>query len=96
MRLRASYPPDTKKATLIHESGHRLESDLFPKGEGPSVLLPVDLRRLGQLYGREFADDQVAVEKARGRMYPAAWEAAMALTAEQRASKWRETVAARR
>src|SRR5690349_1792564 len=23
MRLRASYPPDTKKATLIHELGHR-------------------------------------------------------------------------
>src|SRR4051812_37311129 len=24
MRLRASYPTDTKKATLIHELGHRL------------------------------------------------------------------------
>src|SRR6188472_1479275 len=29
MQLRASYPPDTKKATLIHELGHRLQSDLF-------------------------------------------------------------------
>jgi hypothetical protein len=33
MHLRASYPPDTKKATLIHELGHRLEADLFHQGE---------------------------------------------------------------
>lgn len=96
MRLRASYPPDTKKATLIHELGHRLESDLF-RGEDDHPYLFLWIYDVWvKLYGRQFADAQVAVEKARGRMYPAAWEAAMALTAEQRASKWRETVAARR
>jgi hypothetical protein len=33
MHLRASYPLDTKKATLIHELGHRLQADLFHQGE---------------------------------------------------------------
>jgi hypothetical protein len=98
MRLRASYPPDTKKATLIHELGHRLESDLFSGIEDDHhqylFLWLYDV--WVKLYGRQFADDQVAVEKARGRMYPAAWEAAMALTAEQRGSKWRDTLAARK
>jgi hypothetical protein len=37
----------------------------------------------------------VAVEKKRGRMYPADWDAALALNAEQRAAKWREIVAER-
>ena len=97
MRLRASYPPDTKKATLIHELGHRLESNLFPQSEDDHPYLFLWTYDVWvKLYGRQFADDQVAVEKARGRIYPAAWEAAMALTAEQRASKWREAVAARK
>jgi hypothetical protein len=96
MRLRASYPPDTKKATLIHELGHRLESHLFRKDEDHPYLFLWIYDVWVKLYGRQFADDQVAVEKARGRMYPAAWEAAMALTAEQRASKWREAIAARK
>jgi hypothetical protein len=50
---------------------------------------------MGKLYGREFADAQVAVEKQRGRMCPAAWDFALALTPEQRAAKWRETMAQR-
>ena len=97
MRLRASYPAATKKATLIHELGHRLESGLFPGSEDDHQYLFLWLYDVWvKLYGRQFADEQVAVEKARGRMYPAAWEAAMALTAEQRAAKWREIVAARK
>lgn len=96
MRLRASYPPDTKKATLIHELGHRLESGVFRKGDDHPYLFLWIYDVWVKLYGRQFADAQVAVEKARGRMYPAAWEAAMALTAEQRAAKWREAVAARK
>ena len=31
MRLRASYPFDIKRATLVHELSHRLISDLVPK-----------------------------------------------------------------
>lgn len=70
MRLRASYPSDTKKATLIHELGHRLESGLFSGKEDDHhqylFLWIYDV--WVKLYGRQFADEQVAVEKARGRM----------------------------
>ena len=96
MRLRASYPLDTKKATLIHELGHRLESDLFFENEDDHKYLFLWLYDVWiTLYGREFADAQVAVEKQRGRMYPAAWEFAQSFTREQRAAKWKETVAER-
>jgi hypothetical protein len=57
MRMRASYPPDTKKATLIHELGHRLQSGFFRRDEeehGPLFLWLYDT--WVQLYGREFAD----------------------------------------
>jgi hypothetical protein len=96
MQLRASYPLDTKKATLIHELGHRLQSDLFRKGEDDHKYLFLWIYDVWVgLYGREFADAQVAVEKQRGRMYPAAWEYALSFTPEQRAAKWKETVSER-
>ena len=96
MKLRASYPLDTKKATLIHELGHRLQSDLFRKGEDDHTFLFLWVYDVWvRMYGREFADAQVAVEKQRGRMYPAAWDYALSLTPEQRAAKWKETMAER-
>ncbi len=96
MHLRASYPPDTKKATLIHELGHRLESDLFRYGEDDHPFLFLWIYDVWvTLYGRAFADAQVAVERQRGRMYPAAWDLALSFTADQRAAKWKETVAQR-
>src|SRR2546428_3356608 len=96
MHLRASYPPDTKKATLIHELGHRLQSDLFRQGEDDHPFLFLWIYDVWvALYGREFADAQVAVERQRGRMYPAAWDFALSFTADQRAAKWKETVAQR-
>jgi len=96
MRLRASYPVETKKATLIHELGHRLQSDLFHQGEDDHKYLFLWIYDVWvTLYGREFADAQVAVEKQRGRMYPAAWGFALSLTAEQRAATWKRTMAER-
>src|SRR5690349_1174361 len=62
MRLRASYPLDTKKATLIHELGHRLQAGLFRRDEeehGPLFLWIYDV--WVRLYGQQFADAQVAV-----------------------------------
>jgi hypothetical protein len=90
MQLRASYSPSTRRATLIHELGHRLQSNLFRFGEqehGPLFLWVYDVWT--QLYGRSFADAEVEVEKRRGGPYPAAWDSAMALSAEQRAARWR-------
>ena len=96
MQLRASYSADTKKATIIHELGHRLQSGLFRREEeehGPLFLWIYDV--WVALYGREFADAQVVIERARGGPYPKAWDEAMALTAEQRAARWRELIAER-
>ena len=96
MQLRASYPPDTKKATLIHELGHRLQASIFHGDEDDHKYLFLWLYDVwGKLYGREFADAQVAVEKQRGRMYPAAWDFALSFTPEQRAAKWKEVLAER-
>jgi len=96
MRMRASYPPDTRKATLIHELGHRLQQGLFRRDEeehGPLFLWLYDV--WVQLYGREFADAQVAVEKRRRGPYPKAWDDALALTPAERAARWRALVAER-
>jgi hypothetical protein len=96
MRMRASYPPDTKKATLIHELGHRLQSGLFKRDEeehGPLFLWLYDV--WVELYGREFADAQVEVEKRRRGPYPKAWDDALALSPAERASRWRAIVAER-
>jgi hypothetical protein len=96
MHLRASYPPDTKKATLIHELGHRLQAELFHRGEEEHRYLFLWIYDVWiRLYGREFADAQVAVERQRGRMYPAAWDFALSLAPEARAAKWRQAVADR-
>ena len=93
MRLRASDPAATKKATLIHELGHRLQSPLFRKEDeehGPLFLWLYDTWI--ELYGREFADAQVAVEKRRRGPYPAAWDEALALSPRQRAERWEAIV----
>jgi hypothetical protein len=93
MRLRASYPLDTKKATLIHELGHRLQSPLFRRNDeehGPLFLWLYDA--WVRLYGKEFADAQVAVEKRRRGPYPRAWDEALALSPKARAERWRAIV----
>jgi len=97
MRLRASYPLDTKKATLIHELGHRLQSPLFRQQDeehGPLFLWLYDV--WVRLYGKEFADAQVAVEKRRRGPYPRAWDEALALSPGERAARWKAIVANQR
>lgn len=91
MRMRASYPLDTKRATLVHELSHRLISDFFPRDfeEHPVIFLFLyDV--WVELWGKDFADAQVAVEgERRGRYdYEGAWKEALALSAEERAARW--------
>jgi len=96
MRLRASYPPDTKKATLIHELGHRLQAGLFRRDEEEHGFLFLWIYDVWvKLYGQQFADAQVAVERARGGPYPKAWDEALALTPTERAARWHALVAER-
>lgn len=93
MRLRASYPLDTKKATLIHELGHRMQSSLFRRQDEDHAPLFLWLYDTWvRLYGKEFADAQIAVEKRRGGPYPRAWDEALALSQKERAERWRAIV----
>ena len=94
MRLRGSYPEPTKRATLIHELGHRLQNDLFTREEDDHPALFLWLYEVWTaLYGAEFARQQVEVESARtgGRHdYRAMWSTAIAMDSSSRARAWRE------
>jgi hypothetical protein len=93
MRLRAGYSPLYKKATLVHEMGHLL-SFLMPR------TTELDDHRLlylflydvwTDLYGRDFADRMVAIERRiPGRYdYDRAWTWALAMTREERQARLR-------
>lgn len=94
MKLRASYPNDTKKATLVHELGHRLLAGVptTPEIDEHRKLFLVLYDIWVELYGRDFADAQVLIEKKRkGRYdYESAWNWALSFTPEQRFSKFKE------
>jgi hypothetical protein len=99
MRLRASYSSDTKRATLVHELGHRLVGDLVPGtfDDHPAVFLFIyDV--WVELWGQTFADEQVAIERKRvgPADYDRIWRATLDLTAAERASRFREFVVERR
>jgi len=98
IRLRAGYSPAYKRATLVHELGHRL-SFLFPR------TADLDDHRLlylflydvwTDLYGQAFADRMVAIERRiPGRYdYDAAWTWALAMTRAERQARLRALRAA--
>jgi hypothetical protein len=96
MELRASYPSDTKRATLIHELGHRVMAGLYRRDEEEHGALFLWLYDVWvALYGKAFADEQVIVERRRGGPYPKAWDEAMHLSATERAAQWRAILAER-
>jgi len=93
IRLRADYSPAYKRATLVHELGHRLAL-LLPRAPG------LDDHRLlylflydawTDLYGRAFADRMVSIERRiPGRYdYDAAWTWALAMTRAERLARLR-------
>src|SRR5262245_50914651 len=89
MRLRASYKPDVKKGTLVHELGHRMNAQLKkrPSDLDEHRLLFLYLYDLWvDLYGKEFADAQAAWEKTLKGLYDyeSAWNWALAMTREAR------------
>jgi hypothetical protein len=91
IRLRASYSADYKKATLVHELGHRLALT-FPRRDGldDHRLLYLFLYDVWtDLYGRDFADRMVAIERRipGGYDYDAAWSWALAMTREERQAR---------
>lgn len=96
MKLRASYPKDIKQATLIHEFGHRLINPIrIPKDkklDEHRVLFLILYDIWDQLYGKEFADKAVEVEKKRKGIYDyeAAWLWALSLSKVERAALFKE------
>ena len=97
MKLRASYPEEVKKATLIHELGHRLNVQLQKRPDNIDehrILFLYLYEVWTKLYGQDFADRMVAVEKKRKGLYDyeSAWNWALALTKDERAAKLKEIV----
>jgi len=89
IRLRAGYSPAYKRATLVHELGHRLAL-AFPRRAGlddHKLLYLFLYDAWTDLYGREFADRMVAIERRIGPAYEAAWDWALAMTREQRQAR---------
>jgi hypothetical protein len=91
IRLRASYSADYEKATLVHEMGHRLALGL-PRSAGldDHRLLYLFLYDVWtDLYGRDFADRMVAIERRipGAYDYDSAWSWALAMTREQRQAR---------
>ena len=98
MRMRADLAPDTKRATLVHELAHRLISPITPRRfEDHPVIFLFVYDVWVQLWGKDFADAQVAVESQRtGRYdYAGAWRDALALGAEGRKQRWSQFLAER-
>lgn len=89
IRLRASYSPAYKKATLAHEIGHRLAFTL-PRGSGldDHRLLYLFLYDVWtDLYGQPFADRMVSIERRIGPAYESAWTWALAMTRQERRAR---------
>jgi len=83
LEMRASYPRDTKKATLVHELGHVLTWDLIPDdvkpGTAPTphyILFLFLYDTWIDLWGKGFAKEQVKVEGKRKGIfnYAELWE----------------------
>lgn len=93
MQLRASYPAEVKKATLIHELLHRMLGRIRTTGEVDEhrklFLVLYDI--WVALDGKAFADRNVAVESRRKGIYDyeTAWKWALAMTPEERAARFK-------
>lgn len=93
MKLRGSYPMDVKKATRIHELGHRLTARIPKSNEIDEhrVLFLILYDIWTRLYGKDFADKSVEVETERRGLYDyqSAWEWALSFSATERAARFK-------
>lgn len=90
MKLRASYDADVKKGTLIHELSHRLLFNLKKRPEGDEhPIINLFLYDVWvELYGEDFANNMVEIEKTRDERYLKAWDFALSLSKEERKEKF--------
>ncbi len=102
MKLRASYSYDIKRATIVHELGHRLDFFIhhFPRNFNDHNLLFLYLYDVWtELYGEKFANDMVQVEFTRSNPandYKGMWQAALAMSKEERKKELEEFIRAHR
>ncbi len=93
MRLRASYTPEVKKATLVHELLHRMLVDVktTPEIDEHRKLFLVLYDIWVLLEGKDFADRNVVVESGRKGLYDydSAWKWALAMSADERAARFK-------
>ena len=101
MYLRASYPTDVKKSTLVHEHGHRLIAQLRnrpPDLDEHRVLFLFLYEVWESLWGKDFADTQVRIESGRTGIYDyaSAWRWALSISKDERASRFAAIVSINR
>ena len=91
MRMRASYAPAVKRATLVHELTHRyldaLNLDLTCFDDIHDVVSLVLVGVWEELWGREFVEEQAEVEIALSTRYAEAWAGVLEMNGEERARK---------
>jgi hypothetical protein len=93
MGLRASYDADVKRATLVHELGHRHLWQLAERldtVDGHRTLYLVLDRVWADVWGEEFAAERIRTESSwrASYDYAAAWSWARALTIDERGVLW--------
>jgi hypothetical protein len=98
MSLRASYDVDVKRATLVHELGHRHLWQLTQRLDdldGHRTLYLVLDRVWADVWGDEFADERVLGESSwhSSYDYAAAWAWARDLTVDERGILWNRLLA---
>ena len=98
MSLRASYDVDVKRATLVHELGHRHLWQLTERLDdldGHRTLYLVLDRVWADVWGDEFADERVLGESSwrASYDYAAAWAWARAMTPDERSRLWNRILA---
>jgi hypothetical protein len=97
MLLRASYPIETKRGTLVHELAHRLAADVPFKGDHHELIFLFVYDVWVELWGQRFADEQVSIESLRKGIvdYESIWKKILALPAAERAQRMREFLSGR-
>lgn len=98
MSLRATYPLDLKRATLVHELGHRHLWQLTERLDdidGHKTLYLILDRVWAAVWGEQFAAERILGESAwrASYDYAAAWSWVRSLAPSKRTELWRRLLA---
>ena len=91
MHLRASYDFEVKRGTLVHELAHRYLDELRLSRDDLSIHQQLNLILIPvwrDLWGESFLAPQVRVESRWSADYRHAWNWALSLSEQERATMW--------